>query len=158
EKDPKPRSIYIVEENGTSTIEFYDPVTDLDKEMYSVDKIVDFDPTKIFDTIEREKENFLNKEIVEVMNNNREIFTVTIKDTDDFLKYVVKKAINDKKINLKNYRHKFDSPYDLNNLKSGLQKDTKMTVTNFKTWCEVLGLKWYMKVEDDGTDKLSPLT
>lgn len=152
-KDLKP-GIY---SKDTGEYVFVEPTTENEKETYSVNNVIELNIDKIFDEISTKKDQFVDAEDIEVINNNAEIFVPKIKENDDFLKYIVKKAIIDKKINLKNYRHKFTNQYALNNMKSGLQKDTKMTVTNFKIWCEVLGLKWKMIVEDDGTDKISPL-
>ena len=95
---------------------------------------------------------------IEIINNNSEIFTPTIRPEDDFLKYIVKKAILDKKINLKNYRERFSNDYALNNMKSGLSKSTKMTVPNFIKWCEILGLDWEMTIKDNGDDTINPLS
>jgi hypothetical protein len=58
---------------------------------------------------------------------------------------------------LKNYKNKFSNQYGLNNMKSSLNKGTKMTVLNFVRWCEILGLKWNMTVEDNGGDRSNPL-
>lgn len=137
--------------------EFVEPETIQEKSEYSVDKVIELDIDRIFDEISDEQDNFISPEDIEVINNNSEIYIPTMREDDDFLKYIVKKAILDKKINLKNYRGKFSNQYALNNMKAGLNKDTKMTVTNFKIWCEILGLKWTMVIDDDGTDRLNPL-
>ena len=128
-----------------------------EKELYHINNVVELNLDKIFEDIQEHGEDFVDPEVAEVINNSGEIYTPEIRENDDFLKYLVKMAILKKKINLKNYRGKFTNPYALNNMKSGLDKDTKMTVTNFKIWCEILGLKWKMILEDDGTDKHSPL-
>ena len=70
----------------------------------------------------------------------------------------MKKAILDKKINLKNYKDRFTNEYALNNMKSGLSKSTKMTVPNFIKWCEILGLDWEMVIKDNGDDTINPLS
>lgn len=128
-----------------------------ERDLYHVDNLIDLDMDTIFEQIKEEEENFINSEDIEIINNNADVFIPTIREDDDFLKYLVKMAIMQKKINLKNYRGKFSNQYQLNNLKSGLNKDTKMTVTNFKVWCEILGLKWQFILEDDGTDRFNPL-
>jgi len=137
--------------------EFVPPNTVTDKVDYSIHNIIELDTQKIINDILEQKEDFLDPEDIEVINNNQEIFKPTFKEEDDFLKYAVKKAILDKQVNLKNYKSKFPNQYALNNMKSGLNKETKMTVTNFDSWCEILGLKWKMVIEDAGTDKISPL-
>lgn len=133
------------------------PDSEREREKFHVNNIIELDIGRIFDELKENEDNFIAPEDIEVINNNKEIYTTTIREQDDFLKYIVKRAINEKQVNLKNYRDKFSNQYMLNNMKGGLNKDTKMTVTNFKVWCEVLGLKWSMTVEDDGTDRYSPL-
>jgi hypothetical protein len=128
-----------------------------ERSKYSIDNIVELDVDKIFKDIENHSDDFISPEDIETINNNVEVFIPTIKEDDDFLKYIVKKIIIDKKINLKNYQDKFTNQYALNNMKSGLSKETKMSVPNFKIWCEILGIKWKMEVEDSGEDKTNPL-
>jgi hypothetical protein len=143
--------------NKRGLYEFVHPETKKEKEEYSIDNVVELDTNKIFEEVSEKQENFIDPEDIEIINNNSEIFVPTFREDDDFLKYIVKKAILDKKVNLKNYKDKFPNQYALNNMKSGLNKETKMTVTNFKSWCEILGLEWEMTVRDNGTDRLSPL-
>jgi hypothetical protein len=137
--------------------EFVEPSSKQEREAYSTENVIELDIGKIFEEIAEKKDDFIDPEDIEIINNNSEIYIPSIKEKDDFLKYAVKKAILDKKVNLKNYRNKFSNQYALNNMKSGLNKETKMTVTNYAMWCEILGLKWKLVIEDDGTDRLSPL-
>ena len=132
--------------------------SDNEKNKYSVDNINELSRESIFDIIEANKDEFIQPEDVETINNNSDIFTPTIKETDDFLKYIVKKTIIDKKINLRNYKSRFSNEYALNNMKSGLNKSTKMTVPNFIKWMEVLGADWELRVYDNGTDTVNPLS
>lgn len=136
---------------------FIEPDGKQEEAMYSTDNLIELNINKIFEDVRENKEHFIDSEYIEVINNNSQIYTPTIHEDDDFLKYAVKEAIIRKKINLKNYKNKFPNQYALNNMKSGLNKSTKMTVPNFNIWCEILGLKWRMVIEDDGSDKLSPL-
>ena len=127
------------------------------KDRYSVDRVYELSTSAIFDLIESNKSDFVQPEDIEIINNNSEIYTPTIKDNDDFLKYVIKQVILDKKINLRNYKGRFNNEYALNNMKSGLNKSTKMTVPNFIKWAEVLGIDWELSVWDNGTDTINPL-
>lgn len=131
---------------------------DKDKKKYDVDNVNEMSPTSIFDKVSEDVSKFVQPEDIEIINNNSETFTPTIRPEDDFLKYIVKKAILDKKINLKNYKDRFTNEYALNNMKSGLSKSTKMTVPNFIKWCEILGLDWTMTISDSGSDKINPLS
>lgn len=135
---------------------FCDP-NDKEKPKYSVDNINELSTKSIFDIIEANKDAFVQPEDVEVINNNSEIFIPTIKDDDDFLKYIVKKIIIEKQVNLRNYKNRFTNEYSLNNMKQGLGKATKMTVPNFIRWMEVLGTDWELTVTDNGTDTINPL-
>jgi hypothetical protein len=153
-KNDLPPGVYL---NKNGEYEFIKPENKQEKEAYHTDNIIELDVENIFKDIAENKENFIDPEDIEIINNNSDAWVPTIREDDDFLKYIIKKVIIDKKVNLKNYRGKFTNQYALNNMKSGLNKDTKMTVTNFKIWCEILGIKWTMFIEDDGTDRMNPL-
>lgn len=129
-----------------------------EKDKYDIDNINELTPSSIFDKVSEDVSKFIQPSDIEIINNNSEIFTPTIRPEDDFLKYIVKKAILDKKINLKNYKDRFTNEYALNNMKSGLSKSTKMTVPNFIKWCEILGLDWEMVIKDNGDDTINPLS
>lgn len=131
--------------------------TDRTKEIYHISKVNNLNTQNILSLLESDRENFIQMEDVEIINNNAEVFVPMIKEDDDFLKYIVKKMIINKKINLRNYKDKFPNEYALNNMKSGLSKSTKMTVTNFSKWCEVLGCSWKIEVKDDNTDPINPM-
>ena len=129
-----------------------------DRKLYDIDNVNELSPSSIFDKVSEDVSKFVQPSDIEIINNNSEIFTPTIRPEDDFLKYIVKKAILDKKINLKNYKDRFTNEYALNNMKSGLSKSTKMTVPNFIKWCEILGLDWEMVIKDNGDDTINPLS
>ena len=129
-----------------------------DRIRYDIDNVNELSPSSIFDKVSEDVSKFVQPSDIEIINNNSEIFTPTIRPEDDFLKYIVKKAILDKKINLKNYKDRFTNEYALNNMKSGLSKSTKMTVPNFIKWCEILGLDWEMTIKDNGDDTINPLS
>lgn len=142
--------------NKDGSYKFVEPPSDL-KELYHVKNLEVFDVDKIFREMESYEEQFIDPDDIEVINRNSEFYKPTINEEDDFLKAIVKRIIAAKKINLSNLKSKFTNPYALNNLKSTLNKSTKMSVKNFKTWCEVLGVSWTMYIDDDGTDKITPL-
>lgn len=127
------------------------------KEKYSVDNINELNKDSIFQSIESAKTEFIDLNDIEVINNNSSSYKPIINPDDDFLKYIIKKAIIDKDINLKNYKSRFGNEYSLNNMKSALTKPTKMTVPNFLRWCEILGIKFELKVYDAGLDTINPL-
>jgi hypothetical protein len=143
--------------NKNGEYEFIEPDKNQRKQ-YHVDNLIELNLDKIFDELESHEENFVLPEDIEVINNNAEVYVPTVKEDDDFLKVAIKRAIIDKKVNLKNYKSKFTNQYKLNNIKSSLNKETKMTVPNFMVWAEILGLNWKLIIGDAGLDKTNPLT
>ena len=136
---------------------FVEPSESEIERIYSVDNLVTLDTSDIIRKVAKNKENYQQPEDLEIINNNSELYVPTIKDDDDFLKKLVKRAIINKKINISNYRSRFKDDYSLNNMKSGLKRETKMTVTNFRSWCEILGLDFEVSIRDNGTDTVNPL-
>lgn len=134
---------------------FTEPSDDEIETLYDVSHIVSLDTEMIMHHIEEHSENYGVSEVI--INNNSDIYKPSITEDDDFLKYIVKQIILSKKINLRDYKSKFPNEYALNNMKSGLNRKTKMTVPNFKSWCEILGVDWEMTVFDNGTDKTNPM-
>ena len=124
---------------------------------YHIDNIIELDANNIFNCIEKNKEDFFNEEDLDIINSNSEIFTTIIRDDDDFLKKAIKTAINQKKINLRAYKKKFKNEHSLNNMKSALNKKSKMTVNYLIDWCVILGLRAEIIITDDGKDKNNPL-
>lgn len=145
--------IYLDDDNKRIIIE----PTESQRKKYHIDNIIELDTEAIFRQVENGVGDPLDVDYIESININGEKFTPTIKEDDDFLKVAVKKIILDKDIDLKPYRNLFPGPYSINNMKSSLIRSTKMTVTNFKTWCETMGVEWELTIRDNGTDKVNPL-
>lgn len=129
------------------------PTKESDIEKYSIENILDLNMDTILETDPEERLNELEMEII---NNNKSMYTPTIKDDDDFLKRAVKQVIIDKGINLKNYKDKFPKN-GLNNFRSGLDGETKLTTPKFETWMEIMGCKFTLIVEDNGGDPYNSL-
>ena len=128
-----------------------------EKEAFCVSNVIDMDIESIANKIKEQAELFNNEEELEVINSSSEIFAPKIKEGDDFLKVLVKKALEEKKISLKNYKNKFTKPHTLNNIKSALIKPTKTSIPNFEQWAELLGFDWEIRIFDNGQDKNNPL-
>ena len=124
---------------------------------YSVDRVISLNVPDIIDKISGNVDDYQQPEDIEIINNNSELYVPTIKEDDDFLKKIIKQAIIDKRINLRNYRALFPNDYALNNMKSALKRETKMTVPNFVAWCEILGISWEIVLSDNGKDNINPL-
>lgn len=127
------------------------------KSLYHIKNIIELDIERILTDFSNNAENFISPEDVEVLNNNAEVYKPTVKPDDNFLKYLIKKAILEKKINLKNYKGNAANPNQLSNMRSSLNNKTGMTVPKFMEWCEVIGLKWRMEIYDAGNDPGNPL-
>ena len=128
-----------------------------EKEAFCVSNVIDMDIESIANKIKEQAELFNNDDELEVINSSSEIFAPKIKEGDDFLKVLVKKALEEKKISLKNYKNKFTKPHTLNNIKSALIKPTKTSIPNFEQWAELLGFDWEIRIFDNGQDKNNPL-
>ena len=138
--------------------EYYvQPGTKKEEEIFCVSNVIDMDIESISNKIKQQAEIYNNEEELEVINSSSEIFAPKIKDGDDFLKILVKKALEEKKISLKNYKNKFTKPHTLNNIKSALVKPTKTSIPNFEQWAELLGFDWEIRIFDNGQDKNNPL-
>ena len=86
------------------------------------------------------------------MNAATEVFRPTINKDDDFLKKIIKTAILTKNINIKIFEPAMPKRYALTNLKTALNGPTKMTVTNFMTWCDLLHLDFDICTYDRDSD------
>ena len=128
-----------------------------EKEKFSADKIIDMDIESIANKIKEQSERFTSEEDLEVMNNSAEVFAPKIKEDDDFLKQIVKQAVEEKQISIKHYKNKFSKPHTLNNIKSALINKTKTSINNFEQWAELLGFDWEIRIYDNGQDKQNPM-
>lgn len=81
-------------------------------------------------------------------SEDKSIFTVELKPKDDPLKKLIKLALDQKRINTKDYENKSSSAHLINNLKSGLKGDQKMTLLYFITWCELIDMIYEITVTD----------
>lgn len=147
--------IYLNERTGEHEFIEYDKES---KKDYHVSNVTELNLDKILKDVSGREDQFIDPDDVEIINNNKSAWSATLQQDDDFLKRAIKLAVNGKGgINPKNYRNRLESQWALNNLISGLKTTTKMTVPNFLRWCEILGIEWSLRLEDNGTDKISPL-
>lgn len=100
---------------------------------------------------------YFNEQELNDINSATSVYTPTMKDTDDFLKKLIKTTLLEKAINLNRLKSKGPEAYSVSNMKTALQNDTKMSVSNFVKWCELLGIKFEIVVEDNGFDRINPL-
>lgn len=83
---------------------------------------------------------------VDIPPETKEIFTVPLSKGEDPLKRGIKLALGEKKINLREYKHKSPTPHLLNNMKSALKSNQKMTLPYFMNWCEIIDMSYSFKV------------
>ena len=103
------------------------------------------------------KEQLYDEEAISDMNAATSIYVPIIKEMDDFLKKIIKRVIIFKRININRLKSKMDKPYMLSNMKTALMNDTKMSVPNFIIWANLLGIRFTIIAEDDGSDVTNPL-
>lgn len=80
------------------------------------------------------------------------LFLPWIKKDEDPLKKLIKGAILSKLIDIRDYKNRGNTPHLLNNMRSALKGTTKMTMSYFLAWCEILGLGFEFNVYDPETD------
>lgn len=103
------------------------------------------------------KEQLYDEDAISDMNAATSIYVPIIKAVDDFMKKIIKHVIILKRININRLKSKMDKPYMLSNMKTALMNDTKMSVPNFIIWSDLLGVRFTIIVEDNGTDPQNPL-
>ena len=126
-------------------------------EKYSIDRVVELDVKSILKHIEENSDNYVSKEDLATINNCTDIFSPTIEENDDILKKLVKMVINEKRMNINNYKKNLENKWTLTNLKASLTKKQNMTMKYFVEWMDLLGCDITFTATDNGTDKMRPL-
>lgn len=114
---------------------------------YSVDKMY----SCTLDDVKKETipgKQLYDERALAAMNAATDKFVPVINESDDFLKKIVKTAILKKNIDIKILEPRMPKRYALTNLKTALIGPTKMTVTNFMIWCDLLHLDFDMLIYD----------
>lgn len=91
------------------------------------------------------------------MNAATSVFVPVINPTDDALKKIIKQTIISKNIDINRLKHRMPQKYGITNLKSALVGTTKMSITSFNIWCELLGVNYTITISDSGSDIINPL-
>lgn len=123
---------------------------------FTTDRIVSITPPDISKNTPDDFEPF-NEEAINAINAAAEIYKPEIKPGDDPLKKIIKTAIIEKQINISRLSANVDTKCRLNNMKSALTKETKMSIEYFNKWCELLGLDYMVMLVDNGVDTIDPL-
>lgn len=115
---------------------------------------------KDLDTISaltKEDTEVYDEDEVNAMNESSSKYVPIVKDSEDFLKKIIKHLILQKGINISRLKYKMTAKYSLPNMTSALSNTTKMSVTYFSIWAELLGVNFKIIIEDNGTDTINPL-
>ena len=126
-------------------------------EQFDAEKAIDFSVAHIIEETEPDEVLFNEKEIADI-NAAAEVYTPTINPkTDDFLKKVVKTLIIEKGVDISRLKNQTDEKYMIPNMKSALNKETKMSPYYFGLWMNLLGTDYILITKDNGEDKQTPL-
>ncbi|HAB66315.1 MAG TPA: hypothetical protein DCE23_03005 [Firmicutes bacterium] len=133
------------------------PKTDKEKEEHDVDRVVELNPEKILSDMEKNSDSYVTKEYIETVSNSADVYAPPIEPGDDILKKIIKKILQEKQININNYKNKLDNKWTLTNLKAALTKKQNLSMKYFVKLLDILGADIIFTVVDNGTDKIKPL-
>lgn len=140
-KEPmKPASIYKVNDD----YEFIDP-SDNDRDKYGIFNLIRLNRDIIQDLDDSELRHI---DLSNVKINEGDYFAPDIKPDDDMLKRVIKEILKKRKINIRILKNRFNTDYEMNNMKSALLKDGNMSIKYFQKWCEILEVHITVTAED----------
>lgn len=118
---------------------------------FRIENVGDISYKKIANSL-RPNEQLYDEDVLNDLNSATSVFRPEIKEEDDFLKRAIKKIILMKEVNIAKYIPKVPKKYILSNWKQGLMNDSKTSALNFVNWMEIMGIKFHLIMEDNGTD------
>lgn len=109
----------------------------------------------LYDIISSENKDVSEKAIKarEQLAASTKRYVPVFKESDDFLKILIKAAIIIKEIDMNYLKAEVSDGYVINNLLSILKGDTKMSTKQFNRFCELLKVKISIKMEDDSSSE-----
>ena len=119
---------------------------------FGVKRMIDWSYSRILNET-RGDEVLYNEEMLNDMNTARSVYVPDIRADDDCLKKLVKYTILKKKVDINRYKSVMETPYALTNMKSALISKTKMSITYFLMWVELLGIDFAIAIQDNGRDQ-----
>lgn len=134
----------------------YSNPSELMRSIFKIDSLRDISVLNIINTTKPDEQLYNEAEILDI-NASANFYIPIINKDDDFLKKIVKLIIIEKGIDINRLKSKTDMPYILPNMKTALQNKTKMSVSYFTAWMELLGCTFDVVIKDNGTDNVNPL-
>ena len=121
-------------------------LNDLDKSKYSHENIKDDSIQSIIKQAEKIDPK-LKRKIMRDLTQSSDIYLPELDPNDDFLKHLVKLILHEKKIDIKQFKHKFTKSHGITNIKAALETKTSpdgkkgsLTVNNLLKWMELLDM------------------
>lgn len=78
--------------------------------------------------------------------DRKDVYVVPLKEGEDPYKRIIKLALYKKMVPTATYRKKGSTNHQINNMKSALRSDQKMTSDYFTIWCELLNMGYTIKL------------
>ena len=103
----------------------------------------------------------LRRKIMSQLRRSSDTYIPEFDKNDDFLKHLVKLILHEKKIDLKQYKHKFPKSHGITNIKAALETKTSpdgkkgsLTVNNLIKWLEILDMDIEVTFKDSENSEL----
>lgn len=140
-------------DNDDTTFEFIDPITEEDKDSYSVEHLISISDCKtIREVIEAQQKIKESERAILTKADNITFIKIGANDTPHMA--ALKEAINGKQIDIANYEYKFGSNYN-NDMR--LLGKPDITMNKLKSFLNKLDLKASIVIEDASDDVPNPL-
>lgn len=121
------------------------PETESDKEMYSINKAIDFDNTKnLQDMIQKTAE--LEKAEKSILIDKNNIYNIVINEDDTPEFALLKQAINNKQIDISSYKSRLSDSFS-NNIRL-LTNGNSITFSKLRTFAQVFDLECELIIRD----------
>ena len=95
------------------------------------------------------------------ITQSSDIYLPELDPNDDFLKHLVKLILHEKKIDIKQFKHKFTKSHGITNIKAALETKTSpdgkkgsMTIANLQKWLELLDMDIEVIIKDSDESEL----
>lgn len=116
-----------------------------ESDKYSFDKIKDDSIQSILKQASIDPN--VKRKVMRQITNSSDLYLPTLDPNDDFLKHLVKLILHEKKIDIKQFKHKFTKSHGITNIKAALETKTSpdgkkgsLTVNNLLKWMELLDM------------------